>query len=235
MSEWKLKRFWSQATVEKTDQGFAILLDGRSVKTPAKSNLIVPTEKMARAIAAEWDAQTEEVQPHTMPITRAANSAIDKVRVQFDEVTDLILAYGEADLLYYRADAPAQLVERQNEQWNPLVDWAKSRYGVTPVIGQGVMFVAQEPDILVKFEPVVKNMSEFQVAAFHDLVGISGSLILGLAVFDGFVSAETAWNLSRLDEDWQIEQWGQDDEAQEVAEQKYASMVNAHTFLQLCD
>ena len=235
MSEWKMKRFWSQATVEQGEQGFAILLDGRSVKTPAKSNLIVPTEKMARAIAAEWDAQIEEVQPHTMPITRAANSAIDKVRVQFDEVTDLILAYGEADLLYYRADAPAQLVERQNEQWNPLVDWAKSRYGVTPVIGQGVMFVAQEPDILIKFAPVVKNMSEFQVAAFHDLVGISGSLILGLAVFDGFVSAETAWNLSRLDEDWQIEQWGQDDEAKEVAGQKYASMVNADTFLQLCD
>lgn len=235
MTEWKMKRFWSQATIEHSDRGYAILLDGRAVKTPAKSNLIVPTEKMARAIAAEWDAQTKAVQPDTMPITRAANSAIDKVRVQFDEVTDLILAYGEADLLYYRADTPTALVERQNEQWNPLVDWAKSRYGVTPVIGQGVMYVAQEPDILAKVAPVVKKMSEFQVAAFHDLVGITGSLILGLAVFDGFVSAATAWNLSRVDEDWQIEQWGQDDEAEIVAGQKQASMVDADTFLQLCD
>jgi len=234
MSEWKMKRFWSTATIEQADQGYAILLDGRSVKTPAKSPLIVPTEKMARAIAAEWDAQTEEVQPHTMPITRSANSAIDKVRVQFDEVTDLILAYGETDLLYYRADAPAELVERQNQQWDPIVDWAKSRFGVTPVIGQGVMFVAQEPDILAKFDPVVKNMSAFQIAALHDLVGMTGSLILGLAVFEGFVSAETAWNLSRLDEIWQIEQWGQDDEAEEVAGQKHASMLNADTFLQLC-
>jgi len=234
MSEWKLKRFWSQSSVQQTDQGYAILLDGRSVKTPAKSDLIVPTEQMALAIAREWDAQTEEIQPTTMPMTRAANAAIDKVRLQFEEVTDLILAYGETDLLYYRADAPAELVERQTQQWDPLLDWAKSRFGVTPIIGQGVMFVAQEPNILAKFEPTVKNMSAFHVAALHDLVGMTGSLILGLAVFERFVSAETAWNVSRLDENWQIEQWGQDEEAEKVAGQKHAAMLNADTFLQLC-
>ena len=124
MSDWRPKRFWTAATVEPAPGGHTVHLDGRPVRTPGKSPLIVPTEAMARAIAAEWDAQTGIVRPETMPFTRSANSAIEKVAPQFDEVVGLLAAYGETDLLCYRAHGPAELMARQAAAWDPLLDWA---------------------------------------------------------------------------------------------------------------
>ncbi len=233
MSDWKAKRFWKEASVDVVDGGFAVRLDGRGVKTPAKTALVVPTNAMAQAIAAEWDAQVEKIDPLTMPVTRSANAALDKVATQFDEVAEMIAAYGDSDLLCYRADGPEALVQRQSDRWDPLLDWAHETYGARLMVAQGVMHVAQSETALKALSDQVHQMDPFRLAGFHDLVGISGSLILGLAVTRGRLSPIEAWSLSRLDEDWQIEQWGPDDEATEVARKKESDFVSAANFYEL--
>jgi len=230
MTEWKLKRFWTEASVSETDGGYAVLLDGRGVKTPAKTSLVVPTVELARAIAAEWDAQEGTIDPTTMPFTRSANAAIDKVTHQFDEVVNLLAEYGETDLLCYRADAPVELTQRQAEAWDPLLGWAKDTFGADLSPATGVMFAAQPAQSLHHLKMALLEQSAFQLTATYDLISISGSLILGLAVCKGKISAQEAWDLSRIDEMWQIEQWGEDEEATEVAEIKANSMRHAGRF-----
>ena len=144
MSDWALKRFWTEAKGVAVEDGFAVQLDGRSVKTPAKSTLVVPTQIMADAIAAEWDAQTEKVNPNTMPFTRSANAAIDKVATQHAEVADLLSEYGDSDLLCYRADTPVELVARQSVEWDPMLEWAHDELGVRLLPRVGIMHVPQD-------------------------------------------------------------------------------------------
>ena len=142
MSDWKPKRFWKKAVATACDGGFTVELDGRSVKTPAKETLIVPTMPMAKATAAEWDAQGETLDPITMPITRGANAAIDKVRTQHAEVAAMLAEYGDSDLLCYRAAGPETLIARQAAAWDPLLDWAAQTLDARLTVGQGVMHVA---------------------------------------------------------------------------------------------
>jgi chaperone required for assembly of F1-ATPase len=230
MTEWKLKRFWTEASVSEAVGGYAVLLDGRGVKTPAKTSLVVPTVELARAIADEWDAQEGTIDPTTMPFTRSANAAIDKVTHQFDEVVNLLAEYGETDLLCYRADSPIELTQRQAQAWDPLLGWAKDTLGADLSPATGVMFVEQPARSLNHLKTVLLDQSAFQLTAAYDLISISGSLILGLAVCKGEISAQEAWDLSRIDEMWQIEQWGEDEEATEVAEIKANSMRHAGRF-----
>ena len=230
MTEWKLKRFWTEASVSETEGGYAVLLDGRGVKTPAKTSLVVPTVELARAIADEWDAQEGTIDPTSMPFTRSANAAIDKVNHQFDEVVNLLAEYGETDLLCYRADSPIELTQRQAQAWDPLLSWAKDTLGADLSPANGVMFVEQPARSLNHLKTVLLDQSAFQLTATYDLISISGSLILGLAVCKGKISAQEAWDLSRIDEIWQIEQWGEDEEATEVAEIKANSMRHAGQF-----
>ena len=227
MSNWKPKRFWKEATVVKADTGWQVLLDGRQVRTPAKAALSVPTRAYAEAVAAEWDAQLEEVDPATMPVTRSANAAIDKLSIQREEVIDMLAAYGETDLLCYRATDPQELVLRQAERWDPVLAWANARYGVALRPISGVMFAQQPVDSLPRLREEIAKFDSFSLAAFHDLVALSGSLVLGLAVTSGQLAADTAWSLSRLDEDWQAEQWGVDDEAAEAAAIKQEAFAMA--------
>jgi chaperone required for assembly of F1-ATPase len=189
---------------------------------------------MAEAIAAEWDAQTGKVDPATMPVTRAANSAIDKVTVQFDEVVGLLSDYGGSDLLCYRAEGPMELVARQVEGWDPVLGWAASALNAPLAVTRGVVFVAQDPDVLARLRARVAALDPFRLTAFHDLVAISGSLVLALAVIDGWLPAETAWQLSRIDESWQTELWGTDDEAQKAEEVRHADFLQAERFYRLC-
>lgn len=233
MSVWAPKRFWQAAGVTEAEGGFAIALDGRAVRTPAKAALVVPSRAMAQAIAAEWDAQEGTVRPETMPVTRAANAAIDKVRTQQTEVAAHIAAYGGTDLLCYRAEGPEPLVERQARAWDPLLDWAEAACGLRLVVTQGVVPVAQPEMALIALADRVAAMDEWQLAALHDLVGITGSLVLGLAVAEGRIDGETAWTLSRIDEDWQIAQWGDDAEEAELAALKRQALLNAERFWQM--
>lgn len=231
MAGWNsAKRFWKNAGISETEGGFAIELDGRALKTPAKTPVVVPTRALAEAIAAEWDAQGEEIDPLSMPVTRCANSALDKVALQHAEVADMLAEYGGTDLLCYRAEGPDALVKRQAEAWDPLLDWANKTYGARLKPVAGVMFQGQDSDALEALRKAVHAMDNFELAAFHDLVCISGSLILGFAAVSDFAPIDELWAHSRLDESWQEEQWGVDEEAEEQAEIKKSAFKNAYLF-----
>ncbi|MGK7654650.1 ATP12 family chaperone protein [Roseovarius sp. B08] len=230
MSEWKAKRFWKEAAVVEDAGGFGIRLDGRPVKTPAKAALVVPSRPLAEAIAQEWDAQDELIRPDTMPNTRSANAAIDKVQHQHAEVAEMLAGYGDTDLLCYRADSPDSLVARQAEAWDPLLAWAEARYGARLVPVAGVMHRPQDPDALALFSAVVHGMDNFALTAFHDLVGLSGSLVIGLAAMEGACPAGDLWEVSRLDERWQEEQWGIDEQARATEAIKQAEFLHAKRF-----
>lgn len=234
MSVWAARRFWTTASAVPVEGGFTVHLDGRPVRTPLKAPLILPTLALAEAVAAEWQAQEGTVKPETMPFTRMANSAIDKVQPQFAAVADLLAEYGGSDLLCYRAEGPADLVARQAQSWDPLLDWARQELGAALRSTTGVMPVAQSEASLAALRSLVHAFGPFELAAFHDLVSISGSLVLALAVARDRISAEEAWTLSRVDEDWQISLWGEDEEAAEVAARKRDALLLADRFLRLC-
>ena len=235
MSEWAPKRFWKKTEASATQDGFGVLLDGRPVRTPAKAVLNVPSKALADRIAAEFDAQTDKIDPTTMPFTRTANAAIDKVSVQHAEVADMLADYGDSDLLCYRASDPAELVQRQSDLWDPLLEWAAQVLNARLEPRIGVIHATQSAKPLHVLRTKVHDMSAFELAAFHDLVSISGSLILGFAAKFRAYPAETLWDLSRLDETWQEEQWGVDDEAQKAAEHKKAGFLHASEFISLVD
>lgn len=235
MSEWALKRFWTETTAQEKDGQFAVLLDGRPVKTPAKASLAVPTRALADAIAAEWDAQEQDVNPNIMPFTRMANSAIDKVSIQHGEVADMLGDYGDSDLLCYRAERPESLVKRQSAEWDPPLDWAHSALGARLQARAGVMHVPQDEAALSELSDRVHQLDEFRLAAFHDLVTLTGSLVLGFAAAEGWKDPDSIWNISILDTLWQEEQWGRDEEAYETAEIKRAAFKHAKTFFDYCD
>ncbi|MEJ8562518.1 ATP12 family protein [Yoonia sp. GPGPB17] len=230
MSDWQPKRFWKQAKTEACEGGFTVKLDGRPVRTPAKAPLTLPTQAMADAIAQEWDAQEEVVDPRTMPVTRGANAAIDKVRTQRDEVIALLAEYGDSDLLCYRAAGPEALIERQANAWDPMLDWAAETLGARLFVGEGVMHVTQKPEVLAKLTAEVASFDDFALAAVHDLISLSGSLILALAITRQAITVEEAWLLSRIDEHWQIEQWGEDEEAAAAEFTKKTAFFDAAQF-----
>lgn len=234
MSDWKLKRFWTDVTVEAEQGGFAVRLDGRGIKTPGKRAIIMPTHAMAEAVAAEWAAQQEEINPLEMPATRTVNAAIDKVATQHAAVADMLAAYGDSDLLCYRADTPQTLVERQAAVWDPMLDWAETALGARLVTRTGVMHAPQDPAALAKLSTQTHALSAFELAAFHDLVSISGSLILGFAAAKDVHPVTDIWTMSRLDEDWQAEQWGKDDEAEAQAARKRDDFLHAARMFTLC-
>lgn len=217
----------------EVDDGYTVLLDTRPVRTPAKAPLVVPTRGLAEAIAAEWDAQREFLDPNTMPVTKGANAAIDKVSVQREEVIGLLAEYGDSDLLCYRAAGPESLIKRQAEGWDPMLDWAANALGARLFVGEGVMHVPQTARALALLRAELAALDDFALAAVHDLISISGSLVLALAVTRGVLSEDEAWRLSRIDEHWQIEQWGEDEEAAASEQSKQEAFRNAARFYRL--
>ena len=217
----------------EAEGGHQVLLDGRKVRTPAKSELVVPTRGMAEAVAAEWAAQEGSVDPLSMPFTRSANAAIDRVRQHHAEVADMLAAYGDSDLLCYRADGPEALIARQCERWDPALDWAEAQLGTRLEPRTGVIHAAQSPEAVAALSARVRQLGPFHLAGFHDLVGLTGSLILGFAAAMDWRAPEEIWALSRLDEDWQAEQWGVDEEAAETAEIKRGEFLHAKRFFDL--
>lgn len=233
MSDWKPRRFWKTASAAPDAGGFAVLLDGRPVRTPAKAALVVPTRALAEAIAAEWQAQEGTVDPETMPLTRAANAALDKVALQHAVVAAHLAEYGGTDLLCYRAEEPPEIVARQAAAWDPLLEWVAAVHGAPLVAVQGVVHHPQPAESLRRLAQRVGALDTFTLTGFHDLVGLSGSLVLALAVIDGHLTAEAAWDLSRLDENWQEEQWGADEFAAEAAAAKRSAFLAAARFVVL--
>lgn len=234
MSGWTAKRFWTAASAEAAEGGFTVRLDGRAVKTPAKVPLVVPTLAMAQAIAAEWDAQQGKVRPETMRCTRAANSAIDKVAPLRAEVIAELAGYGGSDLICYRATGPQPLIDRQAAAWDPLLDWAKTTLRAPLNATHGVMHIAQPQPSLDRLTTRVAAFSDFELAAVHDLIAISGSLVLALAVTEGRLAAEAAFDASRIDNRWQAEEWGEDEDEAAAEALRRAAFLQANRFFGLC-
>lgn len=227
------KRFWKQVSVRPETSGYGIYLDERQLKTPLKSSLLAPTKAVAEGIAAEWDSVEDKINPLDMHLTRCANATIDKVVVEHDAVAAMLAEYGGTDLLCYRAESPSELVNRQAAAWDPLLDWLAQEKDVHLVATSGVMHLPQPADSLARLLDMTLAFDPWRLTAFHDLVTISGSLVLAFAMTEGHKTPEEIWVLSRIDETWQEEQWGVDEDAAKGVAVKYADFLKAARLFEL--
>lgn len=228
-----MKRFWKEAAVAEVDGGFAVALDGKPVRTPARAPLVAPTRALAEAIAAEWNSSGEEVDPRSMRLTGLANAAIDRVAPDAPAFAAGLARYAEADLTCYRAEGPDALVRRQAESWDVLLDWARRRYDVDFACQSGIVHVAQPEDTLRRLSHAVAVLDPFRLAGLAPLVTIGGSLVAALAVLEEAMPAEAAWEAVSLDERWQAEQWGSDGEAEAALDARRRDFLAAARFLAL--
>ncbi|WP_294120019.1 ATP12 family protein [Sphingomonas sp.] len=228
-----MKRFWKAAEVVVAENGFGITLDCRSLKTPARADLAMPTRWLAEAIAAEWNECGESVDPRTMPLTGLANAAIDRITIDKDQFAAGFARYAEGDLLSYRAEGPKALVARQAESWDPLLAWARRRFDVDFACISGVMHAPQPEETVRKLGHAVAMLDPFQLAGLSPLVTIGGSLVAGLAVLEGMMPAEDVWEAVSLDDRWQLEQWGEDSEARAALDLRRRDFLAAARFLDL--
>lgn len=225
-----MKRFWTDASVVETENGYGVALDGKPLKTPARVPLAVPGRALAEAIVAEWDAVGETIDPRAMPMTGLANAAIDRGDA---EMVAGIVRYAESDQFCYRAEGPTPLVERQSEAWDALLNWARRRYDTDFVTCSGILHVAQPPETIRKLGHEVAILDRFRLAGLSPLVTIGGSLVAGLAVLEQAIPAEAAWEAVSLDERWQLEKWGSDAEAEAALDAKRCDFLAAARFLEL--
>jgi len=230
-----VRRFWKEVEVQETDGGWGISLDGKPIRTPARSLLEVPTRALAEAIAGEWRGVGETVDPRVMPMTGTANAAIDRVEPDRQAFAGGLGRYAEADLACYRSDWPPELVERQAESWDPLLAWARRRYDVDFATTSGLMHVPQPPATVEQLAHAVGALDAFRLAALSPLVTIGGSLIAALAVVEKAITPEQAWDAVSLDERWQLEQWGSDPEAKLALDNRERDYMSAARFLELLD
>jgi len=225
------KRFWTDVAVTRTDGGFGVLLDTHSIRTPAGRPFLVPSRGLAEEVAAEWQAQEHEIAPLTMPMTRLCNSAIERINDVKADVVEVIGQYGETDLICHRAETTMSLSERQAKAWDPVLDWLRRTHGIALVQTVGVLPVEQPQSSIEALKSWLAEQEPFAMMAIHDLVTLSGSIVLARAVAERAWSAEDAWECSRIDETWQAEQWGEDDEAARVSAQKRADFLTAARML----
>jgi chaperone required for assembly of F1-ATPase len=230
-----VKRFWKAVAVEPEGDGWAIELDGKAMKTPARAALVVPVERLAHAIAEEWREVGATVDPRAMPITGLANAAIDRVAPNPVRFAEGLGHYAEADLACYRVEGPSALVGRQEEQWDKLLAWARRRYDVDFVITSGLIHVDQPPATVERLSHAVAAVDPFRLAGLSPLVTIGGSLVAALAVLEKAITAEEAWDAVSVDERWQLEQWGSDEEAEAALENRRGDFMAAARFLDLLD
>lgn len=230
MSEWKARRFWKTADIRPAEGGWEVIVDDRPLRTPGKLALVLPTDTLAQAIAAEWQAQSDVIAPNSMPLTRSANSAIERVTPQFDEVAAMLAEYGGTDLLSYRAHEPQALVRAQAQGWDPLIDWAATELRAPLRVTHGVLPVPQDESVLLRLRAEVAALDVFGLTALHDLVTLPGSLILGLAVIRGRLDVDGAHALSRIDEEFQADRWGRDGEADLAAAARLEALRQSHRF-----
>ncbi len=228
-----MKRFWRRAQVGTDGAAFTVLLDSRRLRTPGKASLDLPTRGLAEAIAAEWNAIGTMVDPEALPLTRAANSAIDRVGPAHDLIVANLAAYGENDLLCYRAEAPQALSALQAAAWDPLLDWAAADLAARLWTTAGLMPHPQPPASLAALKQTLAAFDPFALTAVSDLVTISGSLVLGLAVARGRLDAGEAFEISRVDEIWQNAAWGVDAEQEAVVARRLRDITRAAELLKL--
>ncbi len=226
------KRFYEAATVGPGETGFAVLLDGKPLRTPARKPVVVDDAMVAGALAREWDAQTEVIEPGTMPLTRIVNTAIDRVGGEMEAVRADIVAHAGTDLLCYRADGPDSLVEAENALWAPLLDWAREELGARLILAEGIVHVSQDAAALAAIAEAAEPFDALGLAALHVATTLTGSAILALALARGRLSVEEAWAAAHVDEDWQMSHWGRDEVALARRAARFAELQAAALILQ---
>jgi chaperone required for assembly of F1-ATPase len=230
-----MKRFYCDAAARSEAGGHGILLDGKSLKSPAGKPFLLPSAALAEAIAAEWRAQGEKVVPATMPLMQLAATAIDRVAEARAETVAAVAGFGATDLLCYRAESPRELVERQKRLWQPLIDWARLHFDAPLVVVAGVVPRPQPAEALKAIEAAVAALDAFRLTALASATGAAGSVILGLAMVERRLSAIEVYELSQLDESFQIEKWGEDAEAARRRAALKAEIEAAERFLTLLE
>lgn len=232
-----LKRFYktvSVASVEDADgSGWQILLDARPLKTPIRAPLIVASRAIADAIAAEWDAQVDKIRPDSMPLFRLLATAIDRVAPRRAEIVEATLKYAETDLLCYQADEPADLVDLQRTRWQPLLDWARDHHGAEFRVTSGIVPVDQTPQAMAALRKSVMGFDTMALTGVSALAGVMGSLVLALALAQRRISAEEAGDLALLDEQYQSDNWGEDEEARARRDHMRTEIIETARFLTL--
>lgn len=223
-----MRRFWKEVAVGPDR---VVALDGRPVRTPGRTPLALPTDTLAEVVADEWRGVGETLDPRAMPLTGLANAAIDRIAPDRAAFAAGLARYGESDLLCYRADGPAELVQRQAAVWDPVLDWARGRYDVHFELATGVMHHPQPPATLRRLADAVAALDAWRLAGLSPVVTITGSLLLGLALVEGALDPEAAWRAAQADEDWQEEQWGEDALATQAREGRRREYDAAVRFL----
>ncbi len=216
------QRFYADAGVVEAPDGFAVTLDDRPVRTPSGRILVAPNREIADGIVAEWNAQPETIDPLTMPLTRFANSVIDAVVDRVEAVTDDIAKYFGSDLLFYRAGHPEALVAREAAHWDPIVFWAADALGAHFILAEGIVH-ARQPDSAIAAARAALPTNPWSIAALHVITTLTGSALLALALMRGVIDQDQAWAAAHVDEDWNIEEWGGDED---VASRRAARQVD---------
>ena len=228
-----MKRFYKQVEVGEQDGGYVILLDGRTVKTPERRLALMPGQDLADTLAQEWRDQGEEIIPAEMPMNKYLYTAIDRVATQRLALIEELVNYGGSDQVCYRAEHPVELVQRQEDIWGPIVDWMGERMGIFLKVTSGIVPVEQDPQEMDKLKNKLAIVNEFQMASLYNMTTVMGSVSLALALFHDRLELDQAWAASQLDEEYQIEQWGQDAEAEQRRANMREELGNAARFLSL--
>jgi chaperone required for assembly of F1-ATPase len=227
------KRFYEAVATDLIAGGWRILLDGKPVKTPQRAELVLPTAALADAVAEEWRAQSAQINPASMPLTKLANTAIDAVAPNLASVAEDVLSFAARDLICYRVSAPESLAERQSASWDPLLAWAEQRFDARFIPTVGIMPVDQLPESLSALRASIANLGPFELAALHVMTTLTGSAVLALAQGAGRLSLQECWAAAHVDEDYQSSHWGEDAEARKRRELRFADMRAAAEFFRL--
>jgi chaperone required for assembly of F1-ATPase len=225
------RRFYERAEVEDADGEFRVVLDGRPVKTPARRTLAAPKRALAQALAAEWDAQRDVIDPAKMPLTRLANTIIDGVTDAPSAVADEVKRYLACDLVFYRAPGPAGLVAWQAEAWDPVLAWVRETLGARFVLAEGIAFVAQPAQSLAAASSAIPT-DPWRLGAMHAVTTLTGSALIAIALARGALSVDAAWAAAHVDEDWNMKFWGRDALALERRAARFSEMQAAATVLE---
>ena len=229
------RRFYREVTVQRGDDGWQIALDGKLLRSPVKAPLLLPSEALAQAIQAEWDGQAERIQPQSMPMMQLASTAVDRVTPNRAQIAADITAYAASDLICYRAEAPAELVRRQVEHWQALLDWASHRFDVSLRTTTGIMAIEQSAQSLAIFARVVDQLDPWRLTALANITATAGSLVIALALLEGRLTPEAAAAAAQLDELYQAERWGEDAEAATRRQGQAREIADAARFVTLLD